>query len=715
MISEHEGIFENSNETGESIMRETCLLIFSLILALAASQTPAATAAEPDLADLLKRITSFEPGAREGAFQAIIAMGREGLVEMAKYLDKPGTDENAGARYAIHGLATHVCRQGAEAERAAFVRTLDSLLDSNLPAAAKKFLIEQLQLAGRDDAVPILAGFLTGGDETLAESARQALEANDTDTAVVALRDCLPRTKGRLRVGIIDSLGVRRDPASAIRLMSEAQSDDEAVRVAALGALGRIGDPRARGVIGAALASRSRPEKDAAVDALLRMGEQLLADEKKTEAGAVYGQLLAGADAGYIRCAALLGIRATGTVRDIERILPYLGDRDAAVRRAAYTCLKDLPDERVSTALRQAMKSAKPDVRGALLRVVAERKGPDADATIQAATKDPSAEVRVVAYELLGRLGDPALESDLLEAARTGSGQIRPVALRAYMDLARAKADKGGRDRALAMYNEALELGAFDSDLRRRALRGLAAIASPQSLPVVEEMIRDRSVRDDAFRAYAAIAKTFLKEGDKERAIEMFERIVGRNAPGDVKREAGKQLRALGIQFDPVRNAGFVSVWSYLGPFPGPDINKPHLPEEEVDLGKPVRIGDRDMRWKRHRVTDTDGRINLMDLMKPNQNVTGYLYAEVIVDRAQDVLIKTGSDDEMRVWLNGRRIHSFDQPRSWAVDQDTTEARLEAGTNRLLVKICNHGGGWDGSLRITDPTGRPIDFEQKEK
>jgi len=233
------------------------------------SATPA-----PDVTSLLAKVTTETASVRIQVLKDLVAMGDDGIVAVAKELVEPKAGEvakDAGARMALHGMAVYVTRPGAEKERAAYVKKTLSLLDSDRPAAIKKFLVEQLQIAGRDEAVLGLAGCLK--DKELAESARQALEANPTDAAVVALRHALAKAQGTLRVGIINSLGRRCDKESVKALVAEAKSSDEAVRCAALVALGRIGDPAARPVIEAALNSDSKAEKRSATEANLLLSK----------------------------------------------------------------------------------------------------------------------------------------------------------------------------------------------------------------------------------------------------------------------------------------------------------------------------------------------------------------------------------------------------------------------------------------------------------
>lgn len=259
---------------------------------------------------LLETLTTETASVREKAFRDLLALGRNGVRETIQFLQGSGAEttptaetrvsaqpakkspkasperrkiewrtadpartRQAGARFALHGMAMHVSRPGAEKERRAFVAVLLDALRGGAPAEVKKFLIEQLQIAGRAEAVPVLAQCLD--HDGLAEPARQALQANPADEAVAALRKALASAKGTLRIGIIQSLGVRRDKLSVDLLIEELRKNDlEKIHCAALIALGQIGDPRARPLITQAEQSDSPAIHHAATEARLLLDNQ---------------------------------------------------------------------------------------------------------------------------------------------------------------------------------------------------------------------------------------------------------------------------------------------------------------------------------------------------------------------------------------------------------------------------------------------------------
>ena len=110
--------------------------------------------------------------------------------------------------------------------------------------------------------------------------------------------------------------------------MEQAGSANPAVRVAALEALGRIGDPKAERTLAAALGQGDEQERAAAFDACLRLAEHLLEAGDRAQALNVYGKALAGAPEGHLRVAALVGLSRAGSPDLVKVVLPYVADAD---------------------------------------------------------------------------------------------------------------------------------------------------------------------------------------------------------------------------------------------------------------------------------------------------------------------------------------------------------------------------------------------------
>jgi len=188
---------------------------------------------------------------------------------------------------------------------------LAEVLKTDAPQAAKDFVCRKLSLIGSAASVPALAGLLP--DEKLSHMARYALERMPAAEAVKAMRDAMPKVKGRVKVGVINSLGVRRDAESTASLVALLADADKEVVSAAAAALGEIGSPEAAKALGDFQKKAPEALRPAAADAYLACAERLLADGKKAEATAIYKALSAGEQPKHVRMAAMRGmLSATG-------------------------------------------------------------------------------------------------------------------------------------------------------------------------------------------------------------------------------------------------------------------------------------------------------------------------------------------------------------------------------------------------------------------
>ena len=115
------------------------------------------------------------------------------------------------------------------------------LEDAGANEFARAKACQRLAVVGDDSAVPALASLLT--DSRLSHYARTALETLRGSGADRALRDALASVEGGLLVGVINSIGSRRDPRALDALAKLRHGDDEDVAAAATWAISRIRRP----------------------------------------------------------------------------------------------------------------------------------------------------------------------------------------------------------------------------------------------------------------------------------------------------------------------------------------------------------------------------------------------------------------------------------------------------------------------------------------
>jgi hypothetical protein len=183
---------------------------------------------------------------------------------------------------------------------------LVAVLKSNGSRKDKADACRELAVVGNSKAVPVLARLLA--DEELSHMARYALETIPGSNVDRALRSELKRLKGRPLVGVIGSLGVRKDPKAVKPLSSLLHDNDSDVAQAAARALGNIGTTKAARAIEDALPTTAPANRLAFCEGLFRCAENLAANGKTKDAIALYDRLRGMTDVPHqVRAGALRG------------------------------------------------------------------------------------------------------------------------------------------------------------------------------------------------------------------------------------------------------------------------------------------------------------------------------------------------------------------------------------------------------------------------
>lgn len=170
---------------------------------------------------------------------------------------------------------------------------------------------QRLATVGTKAAVPALAPLLS--DPKLSTYARYGLEPIPDASANEVLREALAKTTGEPLIGVINSLGYRKDSGATAALAKLLYSEDAAVAQAAAAALGHISGPEAAKALQAGMSKTKAPVRTSVADAGLLCAEGLLAHGQREEALALYNSLTATDVPKPVRLAAMHGIIRTET------------------------------------------------------------------------------------------------------------------------------------------------------------------------------------------------------------------------------------------------------------------------------------------------------------------------------------------------------------------------------------------------------------------
>jgi hypothetical protein len=214
-----------------------------------------------------------------------------------------------------------------------------------------------------------------------------------------------------------------------------------------------------------------------------------------------------------------------------------------------------------------------------------------------------------------------------------------------------------------------------------------------------------------------AIANSLAQKGNKSEAVELLKSALAKRMPRDLGFQAAQILARLGEDPSAMpRQSGFIVRWWLLGPLPNPDnraFDQAFIDETSVpNLNEPVRLDRRQLRWQEYRVIDPQGIVDLTRIFRQTEDVACYAYTEFVVENEMEAELRVGSDDSVKVWLNGKLVHQFGGMRGLSVDQDRIRVKLQKGINRLLLKVTQGGGGWEFCVRLVDLQGNPIPYRE---
>jgi CubicO group peptidase (beta-lactamase class C family) len=156
----------------------------------------------------------------------------------------------------------------------------------------------------------------------------------------------------------------------------------------------------------------------------------------------------------------------------------------------------------------------------------------------------------------------------------------------------------------------------------------------------------------------------------------------------------------------------FMRKWLILGPVPvaGKGAGEPNEAEQKKAFaedwfaghggaagvapvaGMKQKVGGRELEWRW--VESKEDIVDLKAATGGGNFAIVYAWVEVELPQKTKCLLGIGSDDAVKVWLNGRVLHEHWVGRVTQRDDDLVSAEFERGKNRLLLKVQNMQGEW---------------------
>jgi len=310
---------------------------------------------------------------------------------------------------------------------------LIAVLQSDAPKSEKAITCKRLAIYGTEQAVPSLAPLLA--DKELASWARIALEAIPGPAAEDALRDALGKLEGRLLIGVINSVSVRRDVRAVNALVQKLDDSNAGVASAAAVALGHIGGDQAAKALTQSLTGAPASVRSAVAEGCILCAEWFLANKKTASAIMLYDRVRQADVPEQRHLEAIRGVILARKSAGLPLLIEQLRSEDKEKLGIGLRAARELPGRDVTKALASELDRLSPDRRPLLLLALSDRNDSAVIPTIQKAAQSSSKDLRITAINLLIRLGDVTCVPILLKAVSEDDADLEQAAMETLVRL----------------------------------------------------------------------------------------------------------------------------------------------------------------------------------------------------------------------------------------------------------------------------------------
>ena len=560
------------------------------------------------------------------------------------------------AQYRAAAMHVAVDLKGARVT-AAYVDLL-----SDAPAAVTKTILEVLALRGDDSALPAALNAFGHADKAVRLAAVRTATKLGRERALDAL------------VTFVDT-EQRDELAAGVAALASISGSEVSRRIAL--AVSKA-PPRARAALLSVLARRAAREELSTVLDQTEHSDQAVRIAAIDAAGK------------------LGGIGAAPRLLELLTRVAAAGERSALESALAAACNRaDDLAARAAPVLR-SLDPKQTETYGSLLRILGRVGGDDAFAAVRKATGDSRADIQTAAYRALTDWPQAAVADDVLKLARDAK-QIRHhvFAMRAYARLVGLNSSRSSDD-SLAMYRAGLD-ATRRADEKKMMLSKIGDLETENALTALQPFLSDDDLSSEAASAMITAANGLLPAG-WQAARDAIEKILA-TSPPDAIRSRADALQERVAEFE-----DYITDWLTAGPY-----SKQGKKGNEIldTVFAPEQSGAADIKWVKQPVTEDPGRYWFIDMTRVfnGPNRVGYLYTRIHSAKDQPIRLELGSDDGLKVWLNGENIHTNNALRGCQRAQDIVKATLKKGMNELLLKVSNNGGGWAACVRVRAPDG----------
>lgn len=507
----------------------TSIAVLSLFTTLAKAQD-----------NSINAILDKEPANKEADLNAnaekTMALGEQGIVKMLGMLQAPGQADNTKIYDAISGFSFYITQRTKEPWRIAAVKAYRTALPKVNDKENQAFIISQLQMIGKDDAVSSLKGYLN--DERLCDPAARALVKINTPASKAALLSALNSSQGNCKITLIEALGDSRN-ALAVHSISAQIGKDKMTDKVALYALANIASPASVNLMANA-ADQAKYTYDVtdATSAYLMFIRNLGAKNAitATKLAKALSSKAALTNQVQTQTAALKILVDLQGNRSTPLLIEAARNSNAQYRDAALKFAQPYVTPTTTTLWTRELLRAGTDEKLAIIKMLGITRPATALPSVEKQLNSPEKQVVIAAVDAAGKIGQDKAIGDLLNVMRTGDADKIAAVQNALLimkgptvvnKVANALPDMSA-DGKVALINVLAArqahskidivtplLTSNEANVRTAAFASLKQLAGPDNLSHLFSMLKSTTSTTEATDVQAAIIAVLAQAKDK--------------------------------------------------------------------------------------------------------------------------------------------------------------------------------------------------------
>ncbi len=592
--------------------------------------------------------------------------------------------------------------------------------DPKTSGVSKINALQGLMMLKGKEILPILEKNILSGDRVLSYASVDLLKnkvVSDEEVSEV-INSVLPKASSTLQLALLEVITVRRLKSTLPRVIEMLNSTSLEVKLMAIEALGEIGDVGSANTLMGLALSGGKEVSESAKDALLKISSsgvtEFLVDKAKSGSEAerrlavrligerrevqVKPMLLECIKKGdeVVLSEALDSISIIGGEDDLSTLFEKVSNDVAGASKyipAIISILSRVGDEarRVGYVTDRLNKAKNNDEKKVYIELLGNLKTPEGTQILKDMV-DKEKDLLHVVVKALGSSEDvEALKLLLSKLSEFKSDDLRYTGVSSCLNILRGNVPLVESERC-AYYVELWKFSDGKPILQRNILGSISKLNRVEALNFVEGIQPTEDIKNDWGTARINLAKN-LVFSYPERCITILESSIG-----GLK---DKQREEVSVVLNGAKNrSNYLCAWSVSGPYQMDDYSAERL-FKEVSLPPETDLASvRDWRVLPMKIRG-DGLIygDLFEQLGGGVECVAYVACKINCESPSKARLLLGSNDGVKVWLNGKLIHSSPNGRVMTPDEDKVEVNLEKD-NVLLMGIYNQGGAWEFTAKL---------------